>query len=43
MLLSKSVKGLSVDENVCVGAANFLNFFFICRYTSRLQIANFAL
>lgn len=27
MLLSKSVKGLSVDENVCVGAANFLNFF----------------
>lgn len=42
MLLSKSVKGLSVDENVCVGAANFLNFF-IYRYTSRLQIANFAL
>lgn len=29
MLLSKSVKGLSVDENVCVGAANFLNFFYL--------------
>lgn len=42
MLLSKNVKGLSEDENVCVGAVNFLNIF-IYRYTGRLQTANFAL
>lgn len=29
MLLSKSVKGISVDENICVGEANFLNFFYL--------------